>query len=140
MDPLAIRVCNLPRDFYRMRTKSIIELLVDSGYVDNPDKLLRSDVVEVLRSDPSLVQEWINYSGDKRVSSGWFLLPNGNVGHLGPIEDDTFHVEMEPRSKDLNDACMEFIFREIGDIRKNALKRRAAGLPMTARTRNEKVD
>jgi hypothetical protein len=122
MDALAVRLCNLPREFRRVRTKSIVQLLREYGYFEQHGELTREAIVEVLESDPFLIEDWIGYSADKRTSSGWFLLPNGRVGYLGRERHPT-NILLQPVSNDLPSACAEFIIREVEDIRSGAMTR-----------------
>jgi hypothetical protein len=65
-----------------------------------------------LAEHPDLVDAWLGYSGDKRASSGWYLVekPAG-----------TFEVGYYPSGNrlaftDRGRACAEFIIREIRSI------------------------
>jgi hypothetical protein len=129
VDRLTISVCNLPRDFYRVRTKSVVQLLRECGFIGGTAQLSREAIIEVLNSDPSLIQEWMNYSGNKRTSSGWFLLENGRVGHLDarPNASRNVRLDLEPIAQNLTFACAEFIIKETGSIRDHALKRLDGG-------------
>ena len=118
MDQLTVRICNLPREFHRVHTKSIVQLLEECGFIAGTTQLSRGDIIEVLSSDPSLIRDWLNYSADKRTSSGWFLLENGRVGYLNERSSASraIRLDLEPINNNLAAACAEFIIKEIEDI------------------------
>ena len=136
MDPLTVRVCNLPRDLHRVRTKSAITLLREAGYLDSGIELSRESIIQVLHSDPSLIQEWLGYSADKRTSSGWFFLPNCRVGYFA-IERQELpsrsRVSLQPIFNDLTSACAEFIIREMESFRSHA----RSNVPRKDRSNND---
>jgi hypothetical protein len=100
----------------------MVQLLREYGYFEQHGELTREAVVEVLKSDPSLIKDWIGYSADKRTSSGWFLLPGGRVGYLGRERHPT-KISLQPITNDLTAACAEFIIREVEGIRSRAMAR-----------------
>lgn len=77
---LIASVCNLPRDFHSVGTKSVITILHEAGYFDHHTQVSVAAVRAHLAKVPELVNDWINYSADKRASSGWYLNENGTVG------------------------------------------------------------
>ena len=100
------RICCLPLDFKR-GSKTLIQLIRESGYVDNPDALERERVEAFLRDKPDLQDAWVIYSGDKRVSAGWYFDADGDgwvVGYYPGKERQKFVSKLE--------ACAEFVLRE----------------------------
>lgn len=89
----------------------MITLLHEAGYFDHHTQVSVAAVRAHLAKVPELVNDWINYSADKRASSGWYLNENGTVGYYpdGP----------ESRYNDIATACAEFIVRELADIHRH---------------------
>ena len=76
------------------------------------DTLERSEILEQLTRDPSLVEDWVSWSEDKRTSEGWYFLLRdygGTVGYLGSSEPDLVFTSSA-------EACAEFILREVAGI------------------------
>ena len=106
---LLTRICNLPRD-RRSQHKSSHQLLQEAGFYESAGAITRRDVAAVLRKDTTLVEDWLTWSGDKRTSSGRYLLPDGRVGHC-PGGQEVHHP-------DIVDACAVFILYELSEFRK----------------------
>jgi hypothetical protein len=112
-------------DMYLEMTKNIIsipinakkfnlsfrELLEDSNY-DALNPIDRITLMEALRADEDKVADWIGWSADKRVSSGWFFIENSGRYAVGYLSR-----ENEQRLQDIFDdkyeACADFILKEI---------------------------
>jgi hypothetical protein len=101
-----------------------VQLLQECGFIGGTAKLSRDAIIEVLSSDPSLIQDWLRYSGDKRTSSGWFLMENGRVGYLDTRLNASHDIRLDlgPTNDNLASACAEFIIKETNGIRDRALK------------------
>src|SRR5262249_55449466 len=102
---LIASVCNLPRDFRSVRTKSVVALLRASGYFDHHAEVTVDSVRAELAAEPALVRDWLSWSADKRTNAGWYLLEDGTVGYHpdGP----------QLRFTDSITACAQFIVREL---------------------------
>ena len=109
---LIASVCNLPREFRSVGTKSVITLLRETGYFDRHTEVSLDAIQAHLATQPELIDDWIMYSADKRTSSGWYLIEDGTVGYYpgGP----------ESSYEDIVTACAAFIIREVADIRRHA--------------------
>ena len=99
-------VCRIPSVFYRGGL-SFVQIVRDSGV--SKDDLSKETLVQVLGSDPCLVNDWLRWSMDKRVSSGWFFKQEEN-GYLVGFYPDGQHLFFE----DAATACSEFIVNEVG--------------------------
>ncbi len=116
------QICNLPVAFHA-GDKSPLQLVCDSGIEDEPGSLAATSIANILLANPTLVESWLRWSEDKRVSSGWYFLRENNgylVGFIPEGERLFF--------KDAFTACSEFIVREVDgmlqSLRSNpALKR-----------------
>jgi hypothetical protein len=109
--PLVVeRVCRLPIDF-RDGTKSPLQLVRDSGYLENPVALTIEAVEDALRRKPELVDEWLGWSEDKRVSSGWYFLKAGTQFVVG------YYPRGEKRLyADRIAACADFVIHDVASI------------------------
>jgi len=64
------------------------------------------DLVFIINAHPSLSEEWILYSQDKRTRGGWYLLEEGEIGQVGFPESRT-HFDL------LSEAVAEYVVREL---------------------------
>src|SRR3954465_8781711 len=67
-------ICRMPAEFRRRGDVSMMDLLKESGYLEN-----RSHVTEVLlqlylNDHPEVIEAWLIESQDQRTSEGWYLL------------------------------------------------------------------
>jgi hypothetical protein len=91
---------------------SVVSLVDESGYRDAPTALKVEAVAAYLAQHPALVDAWIGYSEDKRVSSGWYVVASpGERFEVGYYpKGETLYFEDRDR------ACAEFIVREVRSI------------------------
>ncbi len=122
------RICNLPRDF-RGGACSSLDLIEASGYFGDPGSITIEAVMDVLRQDSTLVEDWELWSMDKRCD-GWSLQPeNGEyivantISEGGRYLDDAFThvggksiVQERLIFTDRVRACGEFVLREVQSI------------------------
>lgn len=108
-------ICQIPIKF-KTENKSIYDLLKEIGYFENSDSVTIESIEDYLNKNKSIIEDWINYSLDKRTSSGWYIIEGNKiiiVGHLnnneGPEEKKEF--------ADLSEACAVFILNEIKSIK-----------------------
>ena len=99
-------LCRVPESFRADGKKSFAQLVREAG-LDRSSRLDGEDLLEILRSDSSLVEAWLRWSEHKRVSSGWYFRS----------EREGFVVAFYPggdRSvfQDSVHACAEFIVKE----------------------------
>ena len=112
-------VCLLPRTLKVASTKSISQLLLESGYFAQPETVTSDAIRAFLRSNLHLIQDWLDYSADKRTSTGWFFTE-------GPASGErTYFVGYYPggdrmQYTRIEEACTSFILHEIDQIRANA--------------------
>jgi hypothetical protein len=104
------RACRLPRDFHELGNLSTFDLVRQSGYLDLPETLASEAAADFLRRNPSLVEDWLIWSSDKRVGSGWAFYEKSG-GYI---------VELVPAGKDKKLvfadkflACAEYVVREL---------------------------
>ena len=62
---------------------SMREALARAAYSSHRGSLNVEDLLAVIKVDPRYVDQWCAYSEDKRTSTGWYLLREGEVGEIG---------------------------------------------------------
>ena len=110
------RIISIPIAFGRSQ-RSPLSLLAESGYLDLSDAVTAEALANALRNHPSLINDWLHWSENKRSSSGWYFKM---------MNPGTFVVGYYPRSdnrktKEYSDgfiAAADFIKNEIEEIRK----------------------
>ena len=116
---IAMQIATMPRRFHSLGNISIFRLLEETGYFELYDRISEHDIRTALLCCSECVQEWIQYSEDKRSSSGWYLTLNDE----GLYETAYFDIKAVPNTTDrvqyesAVDACAAFIKHEIESIR-----------------------
>jgi hypothetical protein len=64
------------------------------------------DVQAVLAAHPSLIEEWLTYSEDKRTDAGWYVLRDGEIGQLQSPTAQRFYASIQ-------EAVAQFVVREL---------------------------
>ena len=105
---LVEKICRLPID-YKVNGKSPLQIVEDSGYTKDPDSLTVADIEDYLRGTPDLIDAWLTWSADKRVSSGWYFMEDNSRYAVGYYPNG--ERVLYPNSRR---ACAEFILREVG--------------------------
>ena len=111
------QIATLPRRFHSLGDVSILSLVKASGYFGPHDQVSEADIRAALARCPECIREWLQYSEDKRTSSGWYLTHNDEgfyeVGYI------TEHAERQQRLvySNCTDACAAFIKHELENIR-----------------------
>jgi hypothetical protein len=105
------RLCNLPA-YCKGRNKSPVQLVAESGLAQCEPAFSVEAVSTYLSHHPALVEQWLRWSEDKRVSSGWYFMRESSkyvVGYTPKGETLSF--------ADAVPACAAFIIREVHAIR-----------------------
>jgi hypothetical protein len=110
-------VIALPRNFASRGSALIESLLQESGYFAVHDQVTERAIRDALLRNPEAMSEWLEFSENKRASSGWFLRRAGaseyHVGHFPATENSHGPAAYSEEAA----ACAAFIKREIEDIR-----------------------
>ena len=111
------KVVNIPNDFYRIQTVSENTLLTQSGYLDMHDCINEEEISELLKINPSLINDWLQLSADQRVTEAWYFT-RGEDGKcfVGHFPDGNEFVEIS--TTDEFKACAAFIKLHIEDTRR----------------------
>lgn len=112
------KIISLPTKFKeRDNEKSIHTLLYETNYFDSNEQIDESNIYDVLsKKQDKYIQEWLEWSANKRTDEGWYLLAKRNkyvVGYSGMNTDKKQQLEFF--SSEI--ACAVFIKREIEHIR-----------------------
>jgi hypothetical protein len=107
-DSVIRRICNLPRDF-RTGDSSAYELVRASGIKQR--KLTIESVLPVLRSNPTLVEDWVVWSEDQRCTPAYYFLEENGQYVVGRHPDES-QVEFDDRFV----ACADFIVKAVNLI------------------------
>jgi len=125
VETVAEAVCRIPMEHGR-GPLSPLALLENSGYFESHETITEEVFSGVLLSHPEWIESWWAWSGDKRVSEGWYLLSP-------PESFDGKHwvVGYYPEGKrfwspDGSRACAYFIKHEAEGMRLFGLKQRTA--------------
>jgi len=114
-----MQIVTMPRRFHSLGNISIFSLLEETGYFELHDQISEGDIRTALLCWPECLQEWIQYSEDKRSSSGWYL----TLDDEGLYETAYFDIKAVPNTtnrveyESAVDACAAFIKHEIESIR-----------------------
>ena len=106
------QLCRLPIDFHEVGTKSLLQLIDESGYWDAPDTVTESALANGLAAHPNWCDAWIGYSQDRRTGSGWFIEQH----------DDEYLVQYYPNGSNVlrftskHAACAAFAIRELHSL------------------------
>jgi hypothetical protein len=112
------KIIFLPRNFYKLRNISIFNLLKQSGYFELYDQIDNADILQAVTENRDVINDWLTWSENKRVTEGWFFTKN---------ENETYVVDYSPYDKNkkqikfanAEEACCYFIKNEIDIIRNN---------------------
>ncbi len=103
-------VCILPLHF-RTGNKSAIQLLNESGYSGDPASLTVERIVQFLEANPALVEAWLSWSQDKRVSEGRYFIETQDGFLVGYYPNGERQLFSERKR-----ACAEFVIREVASL------------------------
>jgi hypothetical protein len=105
-------VCRLAWDYQTIRTVSARELIARSGYGDRWRSVTVERLADTLREHPDWVEAWIQWSEDKRVSSGWYISRRGETA----FDVGCYPTVPPVRYGDQTRACAVFVRYELASI------------------------
>ena len=107
----------LRRRFQSLGNVSIFSLVEQTGYFELHHEVSESDIRAALISFPKCLQEWLQYSADKRTSTGWYLAENDEECYeTGYIAVDQIRMNRCSTRNGIM-ACACFIKHELESIR-----------------------
>lgn len=108
-------ILSLPRKYKEIFTISIYDLLKQTGYFEIHDKVLAKDIQILLTQHPEFIEDWIQYSADKRCTTGWyFKLGDGRKYLVGCLKKNGNN---QTAYDDKIEACSVFIKHEVDEIK-----------------------
>ena len=99
-------LCRVPAALFEGAQESFAELVRSSGV--SIDSLSAARLRRVLSQDQALVEDWLSWSSDKRVRSGWYFL-KASEGYVVGHHPDAARMVFS----DAAAGCAEFIVREV---------------------------
>jgi hypothetical protein len=72
LDAVVERISGLPIDFYA-GSKSMVQLIAESEVATFPSALSVQPICTYMTANPQIVDHWLRWSENKRVSSGWYF-------------------------------------------------------------------
>ena len=109
-------VARMPSTLVVRGDVSPYDLLAHSGYFDRHAEITPDLLRAVLSRDPMLVNDWLEYSENKRTSSGWYFRRAATGFDVGFLGKDGRKVD-ERTYVDVIEACAAFIKKEIEEMR-----------------------
>lgn len=107
------KLISLPREFSQKNTVSMYDLLQAVGYTSIARQVSEQDLYDALFSHPDFVNEWLEYSEDKRCAGWYFRLNDSNKYLIGYFD---LNRNIETEYDDKLEACAAFVKRELDEI------------------------
>lgn len=107
------RACNIAHSLHHQDNVSPWRLLQDSGYVQRRAEIDVASLTQCFVEHPDLIGEWLIYSENKHVSSGWYFSADSTDGRyvVGYFPADA--KKQECRFTSAADACAVFVKSEL---------------------------
>jgi len=110
-------VVRMPRTLVVRGDVSPYGLVENSGYFDRHVEITPDLLRLVLSGDPTLVDDWLEYSENRRTSAGWYLCRTTTGFGVGFLGGDGRKVD-EHTYVDGIEACAVFIKNELEEMRR----------------------
>jgi hypothetical protein len=107
------KICNLPVHF-KVSDKSSVELLLESKFLEFSKEISQQEIKNYLLLHRNLIDNWKIWSENKRAL-GYYLLINSEKYFIGSL-DKNGSENFSKSFKTAEDACAEFILREVSAI------------------------
>jgi hypothetical protein len=111
------KILDMPSKFYSEGNISIYTLLKNTGYFEMHNQIDELIIFSCLEAQKEKIDQWFDWSENKRVNTGWYLKEESEkfiVGYIkegGNLNGSTY--------SDKRKACASFINKEIETIRTN---------------------
>jgi hypothetical protein len=114
-----LNIIKLAHEFNHNQNESVVVLLAETGYFEFRKVITVNEIKKTLINFPEYVDEWVEYSENKRNSYGWYLRSgDGGEFFVGYIQKDG-QIQINKKFIYKIDACAYFIKCEIDTIIKN---------------------
>lgn len=102
------------------KVRSPRQILDDSGYAEHFQEITQEKIARLVRNDPKIIDEWVQFSEDKRWSPAWAFgkqtRARWEVAYKVPSGQATYRVAFQ----DAVTACAFMIRMEMEELRVNA--------------------
>jgi hypothetical protein len=85
---------------------SLLDAMKRARYVGYRPTFRAKDLVPIVSANPSLVEDWLSYSEDKRTLGGWYILRSGEIGQVSRSASGIKYGTIE-------EAVAEYVVREL---------------------------
>ncbi len=117
LNDIISKIIFLPHEYHKGKDISIYDLLKKNGYFQVHSQVSIESICEELSKHPECIDKWIQYSEDKRCSSGYYLKEEEGNYIVGYYNEKTKKENIPVRYANRVKACARFIKYEIEEIR-----------------------
>lgn len=114
MANLILELIGLAREFSQKRSISIYELLQKTDYAKIAAQISENDLYNELVTHPTFISDWLEYSENKRCTTGWYFKINDRSKYVVGFVDNGQGTETEYGDK--FKGCANFIKHELDQI------------------------
>jgi hypothetical protein len=115
---IAEAVCRMASEFFRLRNRSILDLLKSSGYIQDHDATTVKLLQIVFEANPELIRPWFILSENKRTKYGYYVSPPDGLPNKGADWAVGYHPGgREEHFSSGPSACARFVKSEAEDLR-----------------------
>jgi hypothetical protein len=114
---IVLNILYMPSAFKKLGNVSMIDLIKQSGYVEVHDQVNKHMIKDALELHRECIKDWIISSEDQRTDKGWYITdgkPGKYVVGYSAIKGGSFEL---PEFENVEDACAEYIIKEIESLR-----------------------
>ena len=111
------RICEFARSYRSERVRTPQQLYNETGYAAEHSVISQADIEAAIRRDPSLVEDWLAFTEDKRWTPAWGLAKHSEtvwfVFHVAKGGGQGYEIVFESSVA----ACALMIRMEMEDFR-----------------------
>jgi hypothetical protein len=115
VDQFVDDVVSLAGRYRNQEELSIYDMLMRTGYPERRGSLTNETIRKALARVPERIDEWLDYSADKRSSTGWYIQRANGQFEVGNRRHDGSVAQRRSYS-DLEQACGDFVLHELNEI------------------------
>lgn len=105
-------ICDIPNQLDRQNNQSLRQLLKALNINRKDPKISIDEIKDYLEKKSNLIESWLLYSMDKRVSEGWFFIKLEKAKYIvGYLFKNSSKKEF--KYSDPAHACAVFIYNEL---------------------------
>lgn len=121
VEEVVSRLCRMPIDFYGGRSKSMLQLVSESGVDWCPAALTVQNLAAYIANHTEVIEGWLRWS-QKPLPSGWYFERQGSAFVVGFYPNGEELKIEEPAV-----ACAEYMVREVKHLTDVRRRHRARG-------------